>query len=204
MDFRNFSDPVLVDFAKNIEGKLTAHEVICLPNDLADQLAATIAALNTSFEAVIETSVEIDTNKAAIFQDKRNQRAELLNRLGVIQSYLHATEGNKKYFDMCGFNYPKTPSTIVAADPTDLVATGTSNAVNKIAWTGNNRPGGVVYELWRRHGDTADWGFLTVTRRQVFTDTPVTPGQYYEYKVRAIAAKTMSNWSNTAVVYGAP
>ncbi len=31
---------------------------------------------------------------------------------------------------------------------------------------------------------------------------PVTPGQYYEYKVRAAAPKSVSNFSNSAVVYG--
>lgn len=65
--------------------------------------------------------------------------------------------------------------------------------------------GAVVYEMWRRQGDTADWKFLMVTKKQRLTDTPVTPGQYYEYKVRSVAANgTMSPWSNTAVVYVAP
>lgn len=46
--------------------------------------------------------------------------------------------------------------------------------------TGNNQPGSVMYEVWRRHGDTVDWYFLKVTKKQRATDTPVTPGQYYE------------------------
>lgn len=36
-----------------------------------------------------------------------------------------------------------------------------------------------------------------------FTDEGVTPGQYDEYKVRAKASKTISQFSNSAVVYGA-
>jgi hypothetical protein len=60
------------------------------------------------------------------------------------------------------------------------------------------------YEIWRRHGDEGPWGIIATTRKQAFADTPVTPGQYYEYKVRAVAAKSTSNYSNSAVVYGAP
>jgi hypothetical protein len=60
-------------------------------------------------------------------------------------------------------------------------------------------------DLWRRQGDEGDWGFLTLTKKQRSTDTPVKPGQYYEYKVRAVAANgAVSPWSNSAVVYGAP
>jgi hypothetical protein len=35
-----------------------------------------------------------------------------------------------------------------------------------------------------------------------FAELDVTPGQYYEYKVRARAAKNVSLFSNSAVVYG--
>ena len=61
----------------------------------------------------------------------------------------------------------------------------------------------MTYEIWRMHGDTAPWGIIATTRRQAYTDTPVTPGQYYAYKVRAVAATNQSNFSNVAVVYGA-
>jgi hypothetical protein len=43
---------------------------------------------------------------------------------------------------------------------------------------------------------------VIANRNQLYEDKPVTPGQYYEYKVKA--AKSESNFSNSAVVYGAP
>lgn len=85
-----------------------------------------------------------------------------------------------------------------------MSAFGYSNGVNKIRFSGNNRNGRVNYEIWRRHGDTVGWSLHATTKRQRFTDTPVTPGQYYEYKVRAAAATNTSNFSNAAVVYGVP
>ncbi|MEP6848972.1 MAG: hypothetical protein ABI999_08945, partial [Acidobacteriota bacterium] len=67
---------------------------------------------------------------------------------------------------------------------------------------GNNKSGSVVYQVWRRQGDTGAWGLLATTKKQTFTDAPVTPGQYYEYKARASAARSVSHFSNSAVVYG--
>ncbi len=64
------------------------------------------------------------------------------------------------------------------------------------------RRGSAPPKVWRRHADTADWGQIDTIVRQYYVDAPVTPGQYYEYKVRAVAAK-YKFFSNTAVVYGA-
>jgi fibronectin type 3 domain-containing protein len=91
---------------------------------------------------------------------------------------------------------------IVAAEPSDLAAEGRSDGANYLTWTSNNKYGTVVYEIWRLHGDTAPWALHATTKKQSFTDTPVTPGQVYNYKVRAVAATNQSNYSNTAVVYG--
>ena len=56
--------------------------------------------------------------------------------------------------------------------------------------------------MWRLNGDTAPWGIIGTTRRQLYIDTPVVPGEYYNYKVRAVAATNVSDFSNVAVVYG--
>ena len=114
------------------------------------------------------------------------------------------TEGPEADYDRCQFNFPKAKSTVIANDPTELTAVGTSNGVNTLTFKGNNKSGSVVYEIWRRQGDEGSWGIIGNTKKQTYADTPVTPGQYYEYKVRAVAAKSTSNFSNSAVVYGAP
>ena len=123
--------------------------------------------------------------------------------MSQVRDALKAGLAPKKQYDLCGFDYPATRSRYEAQDPTKLSAFGYSNGVNKIRFSGNNRPGQAVFEIWRRHGDTVDWALHAITRKQSHTDTGITPGQYYEYKVRAIAAKSVSNFSNSAVVYGA-
>ena len=86
--------------------------------------------------------------------------------------------------------------------PSDLAVEGFSNQENRGRFRGNNASGTVVYEVWRREGDEGPWGLRMAVKKQSFTDAGVTPGQYYEYRVRAVAATNMSGWSNSAVVYG--
>jgi hypothetical protein len=60
-----------------------------------------------------------------------------------------------------------------------------------------------MYEIWRRQGDEGPGMMHMLSTKQKFEDNKgVVPGQYYEYKVRAAAAQTESNFSNSAVVYG--
>lgn len=204
MEYRRLNDPLLASFSRNVADKLAAHEVTCLDNALADDLAAMLAPLNTSFEANIDASIESMAVKQAATAARLSDRAAIIEVLSTVLTYLKATGGTPTDFEICLFDYPKTPVTVIPAAPTDLVAKGTSNGVNTLTFTGNNKPGNVTYEIWRRHGDTAEWGVIGLTRKQTYINMPVTPGEYYEYKVRAVAAKTMSAFSNTAVVYGAP
>ena len=204
MNYRKLSDADLVDFAKNVEKKLTDHEVTCLDDAVADDLAATLTPLNTSFEAKIEESAVSEAATMAVNAEKRAQRLQVEERLATVQDFLTANKGPEADYDRCGFNFPKAKSTVMANDPTELTAFGTSNGVNSLAFKGNNKSGSVVYEIWRRQGDEGPWGIIATTKKQNYADTPVTPGQYYEYKVRAVAAKSTSNFSNSAVVYGAP
>jgi len=86
--------------------------------------------------------------------------------------------------------------------PSDLSATGLSNGINRIEFSGRNEASEVSFEIWRRHGDSGDWALLDTTRDQTFEDAPVTPGQYYEYKVRAKKEDGVSELSESVVVYG--
>lgn len=62
----------------------------------------------------------------------------------------------------------------------------------------------MIYELWRLNGDTVPYGIIATLKKQSYLDIRVTPGEYYNYKVRAVAATNVSPFSNVAVVYGSP
>ncbi len=83
--------------------------------------------------------------------------------------------------------------------PTGLSAKG-SAGVNRIEFEGKG--GDASFEIWRRHGDTVDWYLHATTNEGGFDDTSVKPGQYYEYKVRAVRGDSSSEFSASVVVYG--
>jgi len=204
MDFRNLGDADLVDFSKNVASNLTAGTVTGLDAHLAADLAAALDPVNTTFETTVEMGVQRTAAKQSVIADKQIMRDDLIVRLAKVRNYLVAAECPRTAYEICGFSFPRAKSPVVAAAPSRLAATGTSNGVNTVRFSGNNRNGTVTYEIWRRQGDEGPWGIITTTRRQSAIDTPVTPGQYYEYKVRAVAATSVSEFSNSAVVYGAP
>lgn len=157
------------------------------PVDLATQ-TATAAVAEAARKAAVST--------------KNATKAQVIALMSRIRDALKAGRATKNQYDLCGFDFPVLRVTYEAQDPTKLSAFGFSNGINKIKFAGNNKPGSVVYEIWRRQGDTAPWTMHATTKKQTFTDAPVQPGQYYEYKVRAMAAKSVSNFSNPAVIYG--
>ena len=87
-------------------------------------------------------------------------------------------------------------------EPYQLSATGLPHGVNRLDFCVDDGPDGVIYEIWRRHGDTVDWASHATTTDKNFADSPVEAGQYYEYKVRSVLGGLESAFSNTAVVYG--
>lgn len=204
MDYRKLSDADLVDFGKNVKISLDGGLVTGLDPALAADLARAIEPINTTFEVAIEDGVVKTAVKQSAIADKQSMREDLLGKLAKVRNYLVAAECPRRAYEACGFTYPKPPTTILAEAPTDLAAAGTSNGVTRLQFNGNNKIGSVTYEMWRRHGDEGEWGVLGITKRQIYIDSPVTPGQIYEYKVRAVAATNTSHFSNSAVIYGAP
>jgi hypothetical protein len=84
--------------------------------------------------------------------------------------------------------------------PAAITAKGLPGRTNHIEFGGNNE---TSFEIWRRHGDTVDWYLHATTNDTAYEDSDVKPGQYYEYKVRAVRGGLASEFSGSAVVYGA-
>jgi len=87
------------------------------------------------------------------------------------------------------------------AAPAGLTASAAGNGVIRITFADIDS-GDPDYEIWRRHGDTVDWYLHATTRDTAFDDEGVTPGQYYEYKIRAVRGDVSSEFSESKVVYG--
>lgn len=199
MDFRKLPDADLVDFAQNVVAKVPDMVGTAIPAPL-------VAAASTesgSLSDAIQASLAGFTTSTALTALKNQDRADLIDKLSQIKATLRANLNPDSDFELLGFGkLDREPSLINAQSPTNLVATGDSTNRNYLRWKGNNRSGSVNYIIEYTAGDTMQWTFLAATKSQKFTHDGVTPGQVYQYRVKAQSAKTESAYSNTAVVYG--
>ena len=84
--------------------------------------------------------------------------------------------------------------------PAGLVVNPLPQRKIHVEFSGNSESS---FEIWRRHGDTVDWYLHATTNDPAYDDSDVKPGQYYEYKVRAVRGDSASEFSSSAVAYGA-
>jgi hypothetical protein len=129
---------------------------------------------------------------------------DVIKLLSELKFAMRGVNAPGDQYDALGFTPPDTTRTIVnPATPTNLGAVGFSNGTNQLDWVGNNPSGSVVYAIEVKIGDTAPYVLLATVTAQRYKHTNVTPGQFYQYRVRAQAARNVvSDWSNEAVVYG--
>lgn len=203
MNYRQMDANSTADFAENVATLLGGTELTAIDSNVRTDLLTVIGTLPASLATAAADAMVARDQAIAATSVRDEIKAELDTILGQVSASLRAGLAPKDQFDLCGFDYPFGPRPrVIPNAPTDLSAFGTSNGLNTGKFKGNNRHGSVQYEIWRREGDEGEWMLLKVTTKQAFSDSPVTPGQYYEYKVRAISATAVSAFSGTAVVYG--
>lgn len=203
MTLDRMTDSQLADVAANIVALLGGTELDAIDTNVRADLVTAFGTLPAQLASQTAEATVREGEKLAAFSIKRSIRDEVLELTRRTRDALKAGRAPKEQFDLCNLPYKADPVQVYEAqDPTEMSAWGYSNGVNKGRFRGNNKPGRVVYEIWRRVGDDGGWEKHQLTKRQSFDDIGVVPGQHYTYKVRAIAAQTVSNFSNNAVVYG--
>ena len=203
MNYRKMNAAATVDFAENVATLLGGTALSAIDPAVRTDLLTLMGTLPADLSAAQADVVVQEDQARASVSARDDLKLEIDTVLGQVAANLRAGLAPKEQFDLCGFTYPfGIRSRVVPAAPTALSAFGMSNGLNTGRFTGNNYHGSVQYEIWRREGDEGPWMLLKTTTKQSFSDTPVTPGQYYEYKVRARAATEYSPFSGTAVVYG--
>jgi hypothetical protein len=203
MKYRQMSAVDTAMFAQNVATQLGGASLSAIkPAVRANLLAAIGTRPATLVAASAEVLVQRDESIAATsIRDALKLRLDHV--LSKVVGSLRAADAPREQFEKCGFTYPFGPRPrLVPNAPTNLSVSGLSNALITGRFTGNNTPGTVQYEIWRRQSADAPWMLLTVTGKQSFTDSPVKPGQHHEYKVRTKAATAVSAFSGIAVVYG--
>jgi hypothetical protein len=93
-------------------------------------------------------------------------------------------------------------SSHVVYNPTNLVATGLSNGVNKLRWNANgNTSGRTTYIIQAMYNNSGSWTIVDTTTRLRFNHTSQTPGVAVQYRIIAKRGTQTSEPSNTASVY---
>jgi hypothetical protein len=203
MRIKDLTPEQLANFAENVATLLGGTELSAIDSNVRTDLLTSIGTLPASL-ATQDADAFVASAEAKAAYATRNETVNSTTAvMRNVRDFLIAGNAPKAQFDLCGFDYPfATRSIVVAQIPSDLAVEGFSNHENRGRFQGNNKSGTVTYEVWRREGDEGDWMLRMTTRKQRFTEFGVTPGQYYEYKVRAVAASNVSGFSNSAVVYG--
>ncbi len=180
MDITKLSDSELADLTANLLDLLGGTELSAIESHVRAELVTAFGTKPSGFALQLSAAAVADDEKRSAFSSKDLTRAELVFLARRVNFALKAGAAPKAQFDLARFNFP-TPgvSKYIARTPTDMAAVGFSNGVNKGGFKGNNKKGSVSYEIWRRTGDDGTWQKHLLTRKQKFTDSGVTPGQYY-------------------------
>lgn len=203
MDFRRLSENDLSSFVENIKELLAGPELSAIDPAVR---AALLIEIGTLPEDLATQTADAEVAKAvrSAAVTVRNGTLRRTRKVTArVRGLLETADAPKAQFDLCGFDYAADPvGMYVAQNPTELSAVGYFNGVNRLKFKGNNKRRRVVYQIWRRTSRDTAFGMHGTTTKQSFSDDPVTPGQFYEYKVRAVAPKSDSQFSNPAIVYG--
>ena len=203
MNFRKLTEPALADFALSVATLLGGTQLAAIDSNVRTDLATAIGTLPATLSTAVVAVNTAEAERMAAVSSRKATHKQISDLMSQVQKALKAGIAPKEQFDLCGFDFPAIPvGSYIPRDPSELSVVGFSNGENRAKFVGNNR-GKVHYEIWRRQGDSGQWTFQRSITKQSFIDSPVSPGQYYEYRVRAVAARAISNFSNSAVVYGA-
>jgi hypothetical protein len=173
---------------------------------LAEQVASISAAIAEASAELAETDrLQMQIRAAAleattIAQEKRILVLKLLQDLKYLMKGLGCALHE---FVAVGFDEPvigRHP--VVPQIPQELSATGYSNGVNMLRFSGNNGAGRVTYTIEAKIGDSPTYAMIGTSKSQRFKHINVTPGMPVLYRIRAQTSRGwVSNWSNEAAVY---
>ena len=203
MRLADLSVSEMIQLAQNLLDLLTGDKLSAIDPVVR---AALVASIGTKPGRVSQLHKDANIRLAeaySLFEARDAELKSLTTNVRQAKDFLKGGVAPAEQFLLAGFNVTRKAAHIyVAKKPSRLSVIGYSNVGNKGTFNGNNRSGAVVYEIWRREGKDGEWMLATQTRNGKFTDHQVRFGARYEYRVRAVAAKSTSAFSNTASVGG--
>jgi hypothetical protein len=203
MILNNMTRAELADFARNAATQVAAGKVAGL---LPEQVVSFSNGLETDADELSAVDNEIVALRTALMAATERGRQIKKRTLGRSQSLkytMKSVNSSDSEFDAVGLEPPAQRRRMVHPQtPTELSATGFSNCVNILRFTGNNLPNRARYLIEAKIGESLDFAIVGVSKAQKFKHLGVTPGVEYQYRVYAQTARgQVSDFSNEAVVY---
>jgi hypothetical protein len=204
MNYRRLSRAELVLFAialatavanGKVPGFLAAQNT-----SISDAITDKTAQLSAADTDVVNT--RLAAQEATAVADAYQK--ELLDLIGDVLAGLKMTNAAPAVYEALGFDAPDTIKTnTVPERPTALLADASTSGKIRLTWKSNNGNRRITFPIEAKIGDTAPWALIGVSTTQKWTHEPTVAGQYYEYRVRAQAARNnFSDYSNNFVIYG--
>ena len=202
MNPRQLSRPDVVEFARNAIKALQDGKITGLSPAEAAELAATLSSATNKLATSDQKVVATRSAYREATEDASVDEANVIGILTGLKFRMRGTGAGPDEYKAAGFDPPARSKRVEPEKPTNLSATGFSNGVNRLKFSGNNAAGTVIYTVQARPSLTAEWVIIGSNNKQTFKHTPVAPGQFYQYRVRADATNGLtSDWSNETVVY---
>jgi len=199
----NMTRAELADFVRNSATQVAAGKVTGL---LPEQAAAFSSGHETDADELAAVDAEIVALRTALMaatERGRQIKKRSLRRIQGLKYTMRSVHSNASEFDAVGLDPPAQRRRMIEPRiPSGLSASGFSNGVNLLRFTGNNLHNRVRYIVEARKGPAADYAIIGVTKAQKFKHENIVPGVPYQYRVHALTTRgRISEWSNEAVVY---
>jgi hypothetical protein len=203
MNLRTKTRGTLVIIARAAAGAIAGGKVTGFTPEqnlaISTAIFAKADSLNAANEKVMSTRAAAQSATAVA----SGEQIELIELLGTTKYSMRGVNANSSEYESVEFKAPAPASRVTPQRPTSMSATGYSNGVNKLKFTGANEPGSVNYVLEANRGGGTGWFIIGMTGKQSFIHDNVIPGEAYQYRVRAQASSgRSSSWSGIASVYG--
>jgi len=199
----NMTRAELADFARNAATQVAAGKVTgLLPEQVAD-FSNGLEADADELSAVDNEIVALRTALMAATERGRQIKKRTLRRSQSLKYTMRSVNSSDSEFDAVGLAPPAQRRRMVHPEtPTELSASGFSNCVNILRFTGNNLPNRARYLIEPKIGDASEYVIVGISKAQRFKHMEVTPGVQYQYRIYAQTARgQVSDFSNEAVVY---
>jgi hypothetical protein len=187
MNPRKLSRSDLVDLGRAAADAIAGGRVTGLTLQQAADFSAEIADATDALASANTRQVQ---SRATYLEDNEvaRQRKELLLRLlSQFKATMIGLGSPDDQYDAVGLNAPATRSAVIPEAPTDLAVRLTREGIPVLAWSGNNRPGRVIYNIEAMIG--GEYRIVGSTRRQSFKLEDHIPGRQHIYRVYAQSAR---------------